>query len=64
VEHADNLLSTLSIIGVRSSIHGFVVPIGSPRYVNGIEPTSQPNVLASRASLSCEILMEYMCDFL
>lgn len=31
VEHADNLRSTLSMIGDRSSILGLVVPIGSPR---------------------------------
>jgi hypothetical protein len=31
VEHADNLLSTLSMIGVKSSIFGFVVPSGNPR---------------------------------
>lgn len=29
--HDESLLSTLSMIGDRSSIHGFVVPIGSPR---------------------------------
>jgi hypothetical protein len=40
----ENLLSTLSIIGVRSSILGFVVPIGKPRYVKGIVPTEQPKV--------------------
>jgi hypothetical protein len=38
VEHADNLCSTLSMIGERSSIFGLVVPIGRPRQVNGSEP--------------------------
>ena len=31
VEHADNLLSTLSIIGVKSSMRGLVVPMGKPK---------------------------------
>ena len=31
VAHTDRHLSTLSIIGVKSSIPGLVVPIGSPR---------------------------------
>jgi hypothetical protein len=36
VEQDDRRLSILSIIGVRFSILGLVVPIGRPRYVNGI----------------------------
>uniref|UniRef100_A0A0A9HQM6 Uncharacterized protein n=1 Tax=Arundo donax TaxID=35708 RepID=A0A0A9HQM6_ARUDO len=39
VEVAVILLSTLFIIGVWSSILGLVMPIGSPRYVKGKEPT-------------------------
>jgi len=31
VAHPESFLSTLSIMGVRSSILGFVVPIGKPR---------------------------------
>jgi hypothetical protein len=44
VEQANNLLSTLSIIGARSSIFGLVVPMGKPRYVKGIDPISHPKV--------------------
>ena len=46
VEQAESLLSIRSIMGDRSSIRGFVVPIGRPRYVNGMDPIWHPNVLA------------------
>jgi hypothetical protein len=37
---------------VRSSMRGFVVPIGSPKYVKGSAPISHPKVLASLTILS------------
>jgi hypothetical protein len=41
------LLSILHTRGKRSVIFGFVVPIGRPRYVKGIEATAQPKISAN-----------------
>lgn len=40
----DRHLSTLSIVGVRSSILDFLVPMDRPRYVNGIVPIAHLKV--------------------
>jgi hypothetical protein len=39
IAELDNLLSTAQTNGIRSSTVGRVVPIGRPRYVNGIDAT-------------------------
>jgi len=46
-----SLLSILVMRGANSEIGGFVVPSGSPRYVNGISPTWQPKVFARWVTL-------------
>jgi hypothetical protein len=38
-----NFLSNLHTRGERPDIVGLVVPNGKPKYVNGIDPTRQPN---------------------
>ena len=53
----DNLLSNLSFILIKSSILGFVVPNGRPRYVKGRLSVLQPNTSASARHLSDETLM-------
>lgn len=60
VDKPDSLLSTLSIIGVRSSMRGLVVPMGNPRYVNGKEPTEQPKVLDRHSILSGDINWQHL----
>ena len=42
----DNFLSIPHTNGMSSSSVGFVVPMGSPRYVNGSDPTVQPKFWA------------------
>jgi hypothetical protein len=63
VEQANNLLSTLSIIGARSSIFGLVVPMGKPRYVKGTDPISHQKVFARRTIFSGGTLIGYIWDF-
>lgn len=41
-EQEEILLSILSMIGEKSTILGLVVPIGKPRYVNGMVPNFLP----------------------
>jgi hypothetical protein len=57
-EHAESHLSTLSISGVKSSMRGLVVPIGSPKYVKGIVPIMQPNVANNLCILSSSTFIE------
>jgi hypothetical protein len=64
VEHAKSWHSILSIMGERSSIFGFVVLMGKPRYVNGMESISHPKVFTGLVILSYGTLIEYICDFL
>jgi hypothetical protein len=64
VEQADNFLSTLSIRGANSSILGFVVPRGKPRYVKGKDPIWQPRVLAKTFIFSLETLIGTIIDLL
>lgn len=64
MEQAESLRSTLSIIGDRSSILGFVVPIGRPRYMKGSVPIWHPKVLARCCIFSDETLIGIICDFL
>jgi hypothetical protein len=63
IEQADNILSILSIIGSRSSNLGFIVPIGSPRYVKGIDPIWHPKTAASCCILSSDTLIGKIMDF-
>ena len=63
-EHAESRLSTLSISGVKSSMRGLVVPIGSPKYVKGIVPIVQPNVPANLCILQSSTFIEIIWDFL
>ena len=53
-------LSALQINGVRSCTEGQVVPKGSPRYVNGMEPTEQPKRSARSLHLSGGVLIGIM----
>ena len=55
-------LSALQTSGARSSTVGRVVPRGSPRYVNGMEPTVQPNSSASSLHLSGGVLIGTSVD--
>ena len=41
--------SELHTSGMRSCTVGFEVPMGRPRYVNGMVPTEQPKMAASSA---------------
>lgn len=63
-EQDDNLLSTLSIMGEKSSILGLVVPIGSPKYVNGIGPNWHPKVRAKESAFSVDRLIGIIKDLL
>lgn len=56
-----SLLSDLSIRGMKSSIFGFVVPIGMPKYVKGIVARVQPKVDAICSACSIDRIM---LDFL
>ena len=52
--------SALQTSGMRSRIVGLEVPRGSPRYVNGIDPTKQPNRFAKVAAASAERYFFYL----
>jgi len=64
VAQPNSLRSTLSMMGVRSSILGFVVPIGKLRYVKGNVLTEHPKVWARWFIFSAEVLIGNICDFL
>lgn len=49
---AVNLLSTLTTEGAKSMTLGLVVPIGSPKYVEGKVPIEQPNWAANNYAFS------------
>jgi hypothetical protein len=59
----DNFRSTLSITGIRSFTVGLVVPIGSPRFVNGIEPIEHCSRSASSAISVGWTFREIKVDF-
>ena len=55
-------LSALQTRGAKSWTDGRVVPRGRPRYVNGMEPTVEPNRSASSLHLSGGVLIGTIVD--
>ena len=49
---AESLRSTRQTRGNKSSTDGLVVPIGKPRYVKGIFPTTHPKIVAMQLYVS------------
>lgn len=63
LEKQVSLLSILLIIGINSSIFGFAVPSGSPRYVNGRVPILHVRRSAKWCPLSVVMLSGIRLDF-
>lgn len=63
-EMPDSLTSNLDTMGMRSSTEGLMVPIGSPRYVKGMDSFLQTKTVASSLAFSSLRLIGTNADLL
>ena len=59
----ESLRSIDATSGMRSVIVGLVVPMGNPRYVNGMVPIAHPKTSTNRTVLSLAVLTVIKVDF-